>query len=124
MSYDPKCLELAEYFLGAATPHLAAELAQLVQDTVEVWLRDGIEARRAAREWRRGRHPVGDQGQRYIICYSDPDEPGPAIHTLGYAPTADGAEQMARTWRKHPAGFLVWVEDRQGQGAADKGSDA
>lgn len=123
MSYDPKCLELAEYFMGAAPAHLTEQLAQEIQDSVEGWLT--TEARTRLAEIRAQHRPmIGDQGQRYIICYSDPDEPGPASHILGYAPTADGAEQMARTWRKHPAGFLVWVEDRQGQGAADKGSDA
>jgi hypothetical protein len=39
MSYDPKCLELAEYFLPTmATDCLKNDLAQAVQDAVEDWL--------------------------------------------------------------------------------------
>jgi len=40
--YDPKCMELARHFLGekASTelPHRAQELAQHIQDEVEIWL--------------------------------------------------------------------------------------
>jgi hypothetical protein len=38
MSYDPKCEELAEYFLGNASERLKTELAQWIQDGVEFWL--------------------------------------------------------------------------------------
>jgi hypothetical protein len=37
--YDPKCHELAVYFLGdLASVRLTTELAQAVQDCVEDWL--------------------------------------------------------------------------------------
>lgn len=37
--FDPKCFELAEYFLATtASQRLKNELAQHIQDEVEVWL--------------------------------------------------------------------------------------
>jgi hypothetical protein len=36
--YDPKCGELALYFLGKAEAPVVAELAQWIQDNVEDWL--------------------------------------------------------------------------------------
>ena len=43
MSFDPKCLELAQHFLAdvppeAVGPQRADELAQLIQDTVEMYI--------------------------------------------------------------------------------------
>lgn len=38
--YDPKCEELADHFLAGEPPRLVelkAELAQVVQDAVEIW---------------------------------------------------------------------------------------
>lgn len=41
--FDPKCLELAEYFLpDQASDDLKAELAQHIQDQVEYWLQSQI----------------------------------------------------------------------------------
>jgi hypothetical protein len=40
MSHDPKCYELAEYFLPRNAPELAkSELAQAIQETVETFLK-------------------------------------------------------------------------------------
>jgi hypothetical protein len=37
--YDPACEELAKHFLGNdAPPEKLAELAQHLQDTIELWL--------------------------------------------------------------------------------------
>lgn len=43
MSFDPKCFELAEYFLADVPPEAqkketADELAQLIQDTIEMFI--------------------------------------------------------------------------------------
>jgi hypothetical protein len=40
MAYDPKCLELAQYFLPSEIPQsrMAVRLAQCIQDAVEVWM--------------------------------------------------------------------------------------
>lgn len=40
MAFDPKCYELAEYFLPSGLPsgRLLDELAQHIQDAVEDWL--------------------------------------------------------------------------------------
>lgn len=35
--FDPKCLELAEYFLPKASDVVKRELAQLIQDSVEMF---------------------------------------------------------------------------------------
>lgn len=41
MAYDPKCNELAEYFLPATAPKADKEgLSQAIQDSVETWLND------------------------------------------------------------------------------------
>jgi hypothetical protein len=46
MAYDPKCEDLARYFLGTKmTPKLVADLAQTIQDQVETWLRAEIDER-------------------------------------------------------------------------------
>lgn len=41
--FDPECFKLAQYFIGELGsthhPRLAAELAQVIQDAVEDWLR-------------------------------------------------------------------------------------
>lgn len=40
VSFDPKCYELAEYFLrnnGAATEDHKRDLAQVIQDAIEDW---------------------------------------------------------------------------------------
>jgi hypothetical protein len=40
MAFDPKCYELAEYFLhdnGAATEQHKSDLAQTIQDAIEDW---------------------------------------------------------------------------------------
>lgn len=38
--FDPKCYDLAEYFLPTtASPALKDDLAQYIQDAVEDWLR-------------------------------------------------------------------------------------
>lgn len=48
--YDPKCLELAEYFLPTSTKlptRMATELAQHIQDAIEEWImmeRDRLKA--------------------------------------------------------------------------------
>lgn len=39
MSYDPKCYDLAEYFLPGPA-EMTAELAQLIQDCIEDYLRE------------------------------------------------------------------------------------
>lgn len=40
MAYDPKCYELAEFFLGGAkyNERLRRELAQFLQDQAEEWI--------------------------------------------------------------------------------------
>jgi hypothetical protein len=51
VSYDPKCLELAEHFLPSmARDQVKAELAQAIQDAVEDHL--GTEALRLEHELR------------------------------------------------------------------------
>jgi hypothetical protein len=48
MAYDPKCQELAEYFLPSmASERLRSELAQHIQDEIEVWMES--ESRRLAK---------------------------------------------------------------------------
>ena len=40
MSHDPKCYELAEYFLPAGVSEkLKSDLAETIQEAVEDWLR-------------------------------------------------------------------------------------
>jgi hypothetical protein len=40
--YDPRCYDLAEYFLGAEDHEEVAKLAQVIQDAIENWF-DGKE---------------------------------------------------------------------------------
>lgn len=38
MAYDPKCYDLAEYFLGRSSERLLGALSQHIQDAIEDWL--------------------------------------------------------------------------------------
>lgn len=38
MEFDPRCLELAEYFLPTVVTNLQYRLAQHIQDAIEEWL--------------------------------------------------------------------------------------
>lgn len=55
---------------------------------------------------------IGDKGQRFRVDYWPP-EAGHDVRCLGYAPTREGAEQMADIWRKHPQKYIVSVTDRE-----------
>jgi hypothetical protein len=55
---------------------------------------------------------IGDKGQRFQIKYSRDENAMDDEHTLGYAHTRMGAEQMAEAWRKHPEQYFVWIVDR------------
>lgn len=39
LMFDPKCLDLADYFLGSRRDEKKDELAQYIQDAIEDWLR-------------------------------------------------------------------------------------
>ena len=50
-SFDPECLTLAKHFLpGACPPRLVNELAQTIQDAVELWIDIEIAERMFERE--------------------------------------------------------------------------
>ena len=55
---------------------------------------------------------IGDKGQRFQIKYSRHMNAMDDEHTLGYADTQEGADQMANIWRKHPEAYFVWTVDR------------
>jgi hypothetical protein len=38
--FDPRCFDLAEYFLPTAPAQAKAKLAQWIQDAIESWLED------------------------------------------------------------------------------------
>lgn len=63
MSYDPKCEELACHFLKDFTQHMKAhdaELAQVIQDSVEDWFR--MHATQSKKQWRQ----LGPEHDEYI----------------------------------------------------------
>ncbi len=43
--FDSKCLHLAEHFAPELTPETQAELAELIQETVEAFLQNSPDAR-------------------------------------------------------------------------------
>lgn len=63
---------------------------------------------------------IGDKGQRFQIKYSADMTAIDDEHCLGYAGTEEGAEQMAEAWRKHPAGYYVWIVDRHAPHATEE----
>ena len=56
-------------------------------------------------------HNVGDKGQRYEVRMTGYPSPGPNV--LGWAPTLEGATQMAKAIRTAPSCTAAEVYDRQ-----------
>lgn len=56
---------------------------------------------------------IGDKGQRFVVKYSRDADAMDDERILGYAPTREGAEQMAAAWRLRPSKPFVWIMDRE-----------
>jgi hypothetical protein len=55
----------------------------------------------------------GDEGQRFVMKYSDSPDTMHVDSILGYAHTLEAAEDIANAWRKLPTKPFVWVVDRE-----------
>lgn len=65
---------------------------------------------------------IGDKGQRFVVKYSRDADAMDDEHVLGYAPTREGAEQMAAAWRLRPSNPFVWIVDREAPAANEEAS--